>query len=328
MFEPFHIGPVLVDPPVALAPMSGYTTLPLRLLSRRAGAGIVYTELLSATGLHYGSERTREMMALDAGERPVGIQLFGAEPEWMAEAARVAAAQGADLVDINMGCAVPKVMKTGAGAALLGTPERALEIVRAVRGAVECPVTVKMRAGLRQGDGGWLPLAVRLVEAGAAAVALHARTAAQHFTGAADGAQIAALVREVPVPVLGNGDVDGAGAAVRMLEETGCAGVMIGRAALGNPWIFGQVRAALRGERPPREPTPAERGAVALCHLQMYATLEPEHRAVLEMRPLLVHYLQGLPGARHWRAGVMKATSIREVRDLLEGFLAGRSTPS
>jgi tRNA-dihydrouridine synthase len=164
---------------------------------------------------------------------------------------------------------------------------------------------------------------VRLVEAGAAAVALHARTAAQHFTGRADWTQIAALVREVPVPVLGNGDVGGAEAAVRMLEETGCAGVMIGRAALGNPWIFGQVRAALRGESSPRPPTPAERGAVALCHLQMYATLEPEHRAVLEMRPLLVHYLQGLPGARQWRAGVMKATSIREVRELLRGFLEG-----
>ena len=330
MFEPFHIGTVLVDPPVALAPMSGYTTLPMRLLSRRAGAGIVYTELLSATGLHYGSRRTREMMALTAGERPVGIQLFGTEPEWMAQAAQVAVEQGADLVDINLGCAVPKVMKTGAGAALLGRPERAVEIVRAVRGVVGCPVTVKMRAGLREGDGQWLPLAVSLVEAGAAGVALHARTAAQHFSGKADWAQIAALVREVPVPVLGNGDVDRAEAAVRMMEETGCAGVMIGRAALGNPWIFGQVRATLRGEAAPRPPTPRERGAVALCHLQMYVAIEEERRAVLEMRPLLVHYLQGLPGAKQWRSGVMKATRIAEVRELLEEFLAtgqGRTPP-
>ncbi len=321
MFDPFHIGPVVVDPPVALAPMSGYTTLPMRLLSRRAGAGIVYTELLSATGLHYGSRRTREMMTLAEGERPVGIQLFGTKPEWMAEAARVAEEQGADLVDINMGCAVPKVMKTGAGAALLGTPDRAVEMVRAARGAVGCPVTVKMRTGLREGDDEWLPLAVRLVEAGAAAVTLHARTAAQHYTGNADWAQIAALVREAPVPVIGNGDVDGAGAAVRMLEETGCAGVMIGRAALGNPWIFGQVRATLRGKTPPPEPTPAERGAMALCHLQRYAAQEEERRAVLEMRPLLAHYLQGLPGAKRWRAGVMKATSVAEVRGLLEEFL-------
>jgi nifR3 family TIM-barrel protein len=323
MFEAFHIGALVVDPPVALAPMSGYSTLPMRLLSRRAGAGIVYTELLSATGLHYRSRRTRGMMALAEGERPVGVQLFGAEPQWMAEAARVAVEQGTDLVDLNMGCAVPKVMKAGAGAALLGMPERATEIVRAVRGAVACPVTVKLRAGLSAGDRGWLALAVRLVEAGAAALTLHARTAAQHFTGRADWRAIAALAAEVPVPVIGNGDVDGAPAAVRMLEETGCAGVMIGRAALGNPWIFSQVRAALRGEAPPREPTPKERGAVALCHLQMLATQEGERRAVLEMRPLLVHYLRGLPGARHWRAGVIQARSIREVEELLVEFLGG-----
>lgn len=324
MFESFQIGALVVDPPVALAPMSGYTTLPMRLLSRRAGAGIVYTELLSATGLHYGSRRTRAMMALAAGEKPVGVQLFGAKPQEMAEAAQVAVAQGADLVDLNMGCAVPKVMKTGAGAALLGRPDLAVEMVRAVREAVHCPVTVKLRAGLQANDHNWLGLAVRLVEAGAGAVALHARTAAQHFTGRAEWSAIGRLVAEVPVPVIGNGDVDSAEAAVRMLEETGCAGVMIGRAALGNPWLFGQVRAALRRESPPREPTAEERGAVALCHLQMLAALQGERRAVLEMRPVLVRYLRGLPGTRHWRAGVMKATRVSEVRELLMELLRGR----
>ncbi len=324
MFEPFQIGAIVVDPPVALAPMSGYTTLPMRLLSRRAGAGIVYTELLSATGLHHGSRRTRAMMALAAGERPVGIQLFGGEPRWMAEAAQAAVEQGADLVDLNMGCAVPKVMKTGAGAALLGRPDRAVEIVRAVCASVPCPVTVKLRAGLKENDRNWLGLAVKLVEAGAAALALHARTAVQHFRGQADWSAIAGLAAEVPVPVIGNGDVDSAAAAVRMLEETGCAGVMIGRAALGNPWLFRQVRAALRGESRPREPTPGERGAVALCHLQMLAALQGERRAVLEMRPVLAHYLRGLPGTRRWRGGVMKATRVVEVRELLLEFLRGR----
>ncbi len=328
MYEPFHIGTVRVDPPVALAPMSGYTTSPMRVLSRRAGAGIVYTELLSATGLHYGSRRTRAMMTLDEGERPVGIQLFGSEPAWMAEAARVAEEHGADLVDLNLGCAVPKVMKTGAGAALLGTPERAVEMVRAVREAVACPVTVKMRAGLRAGDDSWLPLAVCLVEAGAAALTLHARTAAQHYTGEADWSKIAALVREVPVPVLGNGDVRSAADAVQRLEETGCAGVMIGRAALGNPWLFGEVRAALQGEVLPPPPTPEERIAAALTHLEMAVAAGEERRAVLEMRPLLVHYLQGLPGARQWRAGVMRATTVAEVRTLAAQWLRQTALPA
>ncbi len=323
MARPLLIGAVRVDPPLALAPMSGYTSLPMRLLCRRAGAGIVYSELLSATGLHYGSRRTTEMMATCAGEHPVGIQIFGSDPDWMAAAAEAAVARGADVVDINMGCAVPKVMKTGAGAALLGDPDRAVAIVEAVSQRIERPVTVKMRAGLREGDRSWLSLAVRLVEAGAAAICLHGRTAAQRFRGQADWGAIAALVREVRAPVIGNGDVDSPQAARRMREETGCAGVMIGRAALGNPWIFAQAAAELRGKVPPRDPTPRERVAIALCHLGMLAAEQEERRAVLELRPVLARYLQGLPGARQLRTGIMRATAVREVRDLLLGFARG-----
>lgn len=323
MAIPLQIGAVRVDPPLALAPMAGYTSLPMRLLCRRAGAGIVYSELLSATGLHYGSRRTAEMMATCAGEHPVGIQIFGTDPDRMAAAAEAAVARGADVVDINMGCAVPKVMKTGAGAALLGNPERAVAIVEAVSQRIGRPVTVKIRAGLEEGDCSWLGLATRLVEAGAAALCLHARTARQRFEGRADWGAIAALVQEAPVPVIGNGDVDRPEAARRMTEETGCAGVMIGRAALGNPWIFAQAAAELRGEVGPRDPTPRERVAVALCHLGMLAAGQEERRAVLEMRPVLARYLQGLPGARQLRAGIMQATALAEVRDLLLGFARG-----
>jgi len=323
MAAALHIGSVRVDPPLALAPMSGYTSLPMRLLCRRAGAGIVYSELLSATGLHYGNGRTAEMMATCAGEHPVGTQIFGTEPDWMAAAAEAAVARGADVVDINMGCAVPKVMKTGAGAALLAEPERAVAIVKAVSQRITQPVTVKIRAGLTEGDRSWLGLAERLVQAGAAALCLHARTARQRFEGRADWAAIAALVREVPVPVIGNGDVDSPRAARRMREETGCAAVMIGRAALGNPWIFAQAAAELRGDVPPRDPTPRERVAVALCHLGMLAAAQEERRAVLEMRPVLAKYLQGLSGARRLRAEIMRATTVRQVRDLLLGFARG-----
>ncbi|HEY3396349.1 MAG TPA: tRNA dihydrouridine synthase DusB [Armatimonadota bacterium] len=329
MIDAFYLRSLRVDPPVALAPLAGYTSVPMRLLSRRAGAGLVCSELLSATGLHYGSRETERMMAICPAERPVGIQLFGSQPEWLAEAAQAAVRAGADFVDLNLGCSVPKVVKSGAGAALLSRPDLTVEIVRQLAAAVAVPVTVKMRPGRHPGDETWLDLAVRMVEAGAAGIALHARSAAQKFTGRADWSLIARLVREVPVPVIGNGDVDSAAAALRMFEETGCAGVMIGRAALGNPWIFAQVAAALRGQPPPPPPTVAERVAVALCHAQMQvADYERDERsAILAMRPLLVHYMAGLPGVRTLRAGIMQATQLRQVRDLLLEFAVHNPPP-
>ena len=286
MWPALRLGDLTISPPVALAPLAGYSSLPLRLLSRRAGAGVVYTEMVSALGLVHGQPGSQALLASCPGERPLGVQLFGAQPEALARATQMAVEHGADFVDLNLGCAVRKVLKTGAGAALLGRPDLAVELVRGmVASAQGRPVTVKLRAGLTTGDQSWLDLAVRLVEAGAVALALHGRTAEQGFRGECSLADIAALVREVPVPVLGSGDVASPQAAERMLAETGCAGVMIGRAALGNPWLFTQVAARLRGESPLPEPSVAARVAVALCHAQMAAVALGERRWAGPVRP-------------------------------------------
>lgn len=325
MIQALRIGALTIDPPLALAPLAGYSSLPMRLLTRRAGAGIVWSEMVSAAGLHYQSARTAALMTTCRAERPVAIQLFGSEPQFIAEAAQKAVAQGADIVDLNMGCTVPKVVKTGAGAAFLGAPQLATEIVQAAAEAVAQPVTVKLRAGLTAGDTGYLALAERLVNAGAAALTIHGRSAGQRFRGECSLPSIAALVAAVPVPVIGNGDVDGPEAARRMFEETGCAAVMIGRAALGNPWIFAQVGAWLREEEPPPEPTPRQRAAVALCHTQMLVDMAGEHTGVLKMRPLLAYYMAGLPGARLFRTRIMRVRTLSEIKALVLAFVSRRS---
>ena len=278
-----------------LAPLAGFSALPMRLLSRRAGAGMVCSEMVSALGLGHGNRATRELLRTCRGEHPVSIQLFGCDPGAMARAAQEAVA---------------------AGAAQMAAPETAVAIVREVAQAVAAPVTVKFRAVRLDDRDTYLELGARFAEAGAAALALHARGLRQRFSGCADLSAIARLVREVDVPVIGNGDVDSPAAARRMLEETGCAAVMIGRAAIGNPWIFAQVAADLRGEIAPL-PTPPERVAVALCHAQMQAALEGESRGVRQMRPALARYVGGLPGAAAVRAKIMAATSLREVEAAL-----------
>ena len=319
--KPMRLGELTIDPPLVLAPLAGYTALPMRLLSRRAGAGLVCSEMVSALGLRHGNRATREMLRTDPKEHPVALQLFGRDPEAMAQAAVQAVAAGADVVDLNMGCTVPKVMKTGAGAALMRTPETAVAIVREVARAVSVPVTVKLRAARVAGRDLYLDLGARFAEAGVAAITLHGRSLSQRFAGSADWQPIARLVREVEVPVIGNGDVDGPEAARRMFEETGCAAVMVGRAAIGNPWVFARIAADLRGERAP-VPSPGERLAVALCHAQMAVSLRGEARGVREMRPMLARYVAGLPGAATTRAAIMAATTLTEVRAALMDGLA------
>jgi nifR3 family TIM-barrel protein len=230
--------------------MAGLTTPAFRRSVRRWGAGLVFTEMISAYGVHYDNRRTLDYFLHGEDEHPLGFQLFGADPDVLADAAGRAVEEGADLVDINMACPVRKVVKTGAGAALLGDPARAAAMVADVVSAVEAaspgrpvPVTVKIRSGLRDGDGLGRAAAVRLVEAGAAAVCLHPRTAAQLYRGQADHAVTFALAAELPVPVVASGDVDGRAAALRLLEG-GAAAVMLARGAVGAPWLFAQVLGA------------------------------------------------------------------------------------
>jgi len=319
---PLRIGEVTVDPPLVLGPMAGTTNRVYRLLCRRGGAGLVCSEMVSINAIVQGNERTLRMLRTFEGEHPVSIQLFGSEPAIMADAAPVVEAAGADIIDINMGCAVPKVRRNNAGVALLSRPEQAAALTEAAVRAVAVPVTVKIRAGLVAGDDGYLELARRLQDAGAAAIAIHARTASQGFRGAAQWEHIARLVEAVEVPVIGNGDVIDPADAPRMMAQTGCAGVMIARGAWGRPWLFAQAAASMRGEPVPPDPPVAGRLGIALLHAQMLVLEYGERLAMHQMRTHLHHYVRGLPGARGFRSDANQLTTLDELRELIEDYVA------
>jgi tRNA-dihydrouridine synthase B len=239
--DSWQIGPVEVPSRLVLAPMAGVSVQAFRRQGRRYGAGLVCSEMVSCAGIHYGNERTLGYLRIAPDERPLAVQIFGSEPELMAEAAELVERAGADIVDINFGCPVRKVTKTGAGATLLEQPDRACRIVGAVADAVSVPVSVKMRRGLENGSGTCLDLGPRLVEAGASSLTLHPRSARQMYTGEADHRLTAELVELVDVPVVASGDVASHAQAIEILERTGAEAVMVGRAAQGNPWTLREI---------------------------------------------------------------------------------------
>jgi tRNA-dihydrouridine synthase B len=257
LHESWWIGPVEIPTRVVLAPMAGVSVQAFRRQGRRFGAGLVCSEMVSCAGIEHRNERTLGYLRVAHDEHPLAIQIFGSEPAVMAEAARMVAAAGADLVDINFGCPVRKVTKTGAGATLLEDPLRAEAIVAAVSGAVSVPVSVKMRRGLENGARTCLELGPRLVEAGAASLTLHPRSARQMYTGEADHALTAELVERVDVPVIASGDITSHARAREVLASTGAAAVMVGRAAQGNPWAVSEILAG-SGAEPSREEVVAE----------------------------------------------------------------------
>jgi tRNA-dihydrouridine synthase B len=250
--EHWSLGGVKIPGRVVLAPMAGVSVQAFRRQGRRYGAGLVCSEMVSVAGIQHGNERTLGYLRVARDEHPLAIQIFGAEPEAMAEAARRVAAAGADVVDINFGCPVRKVTKTGAGASLLDDPARAVGIVAAVAAAVDLPVSVKMRRGTANGSRDCLSVGPRLVEAGAASLTLHPRSARQMYTGVADHALTAELVSLVDVPVVASGDITSAARAQAILADTGAQAVMVGRAAQGNPWVIREIR-GFASEPPPEE---------------------------------------------------------------------------
>ena len=314
-----RIGPYVFDAlPLVLAPMAAVSELPFRRICLELGADLAPTELLSAEGLWRLQARTLAYLRHDpACERPFVVQIFGARPESMAKAAEVALERGAGIVDINMGCPVSKVTKNGAGAALMNDPERAVAIVEAVRRALpeSIPVTAKIRSGWDSASLNVASFAERIEQAGVAAIAVHGRTRAQAYSGTADWGAIAAVKRAVRVPVIGNGDVLCREDALRMVAETGCDAVMIGRGAMGNPWIFRECKG---GPAPDR----SERGVIVRRHLLEHVGHfgREEVKAVHAFRAQLACYARGLSGAAEFRREVMRIDDVASLLGAIDAF--------
>ncbi len=306
-----------VWPPVGLAPMAGYTGAPLRLLCRWLGAGLVYTELISAEAATRDREYAERQFRLESGEHPVAVQLAGSDPARLGDAAAMAEQAGADLVDLNLGCPASRVTRSLGGAALAAEPRLAESCLRAMAEAVRIPVTAKLRAGQRAGDESYLDLAVRLEQAGAAALALHGRSVQQGFAGRADWCTIASLVEVVRVPVLGNGDVRSARDVMAMMRQTGCAGVLIGRAGPRNPWVFAQARALLEDGLESLGPSCPARLAVMLWYVQALHRVYGERDAVSQSRTQLLPLSRGLAGAAALRRELARAGTLTELRDAI-----------
>ena len=317
-----QIGEIKLAAPLALAPMAGITDLPFRLICRRLGCGMTVSEMVSAKGLLYKNVKTTEMLRIDDGERPTAIQLFGSVPEELAEAARMVEASGADMIDFNMGCPVPKIVNNGEGSALMKQPQLAHDILAAMVRAVKIPVTVKFRAGWDDSNRNAVEIAKAVEAAGVSAVAVHGRTRQQFYEGKADWGIIAEVKQAVKVPVFGNGDIFTVEDGLMMLAETGVDGLMIGRGADGNPWIFRELAAVLRGEERPAAPSLQERLAQAAEHLDMLIDYKGEHISVKEMRRHISAYLKGLPHAAEFRGRFHKVDTREQFMELLAEYAA------
>lgn len=320
-----QIGPIRLAGPAVLAPMAGVCNLAFRLLCKERGAALVCSEFISAKALIVGNRRTRDMLAVTDAERPVSIQIFGSNPEEAALAARAVEEAGADIVDFNMGCPVPKVIKAEAGAALMRVPDRAQAIMEAMVKAVSIPVTVKMRTGWDEDSIDVVDLARRFEGVGVSAIAVHGRTRAQQRSGRANWEIIGEVKNAVSIPVIGNGDVQTPQDAREMINIAGCDGVMIGRGALGNPWIFERVHHYLRtGELLP-EPTLQERIEMVRRHLYLLCDLKGEFTGAREMRRHAPAYFKGFPGAAALRAQLIRCESIEEYEEVFAGVEAGEA---
>ncbi|MDD4600852.1 MAG: tRNA dihydrouridine synthase DusB [Negativicutes bacterium] len=296
-----QIGSVALSNPVILAPMAGVTDLPFRVLAKEMGCGLVCTEMVSDKGLIYQNSHTVHMLEINDRERPVSIQIFGSEPESMAAAARIVEQAGADIIDINMGCPTPKIVKNGEGSALMRNPQLAFAIMNSVRSAVKVPVTVKIRKGWDDSSVNAVEIA-RLAEgAGMAAIAVHGRTRQQFYAGAADWEIISAVKQVVKIPVIGNGDISSPQAAAAMLTQTGCDGIMVGRGAQGNPWLFRQIMLYLKNGTLLPPPSIAERLTLIVRHLDMLVEYKGEYVGIREMRRHAAWYTKGLPHSAELR---------------------------
>jgi tRNA-dihydrouridine synthase B len=313
-----QIGGVKMANPLFLAPMAGVTDKAFRLIARRYGCALVYTEMISARALVYQNKKTRALLDLTGEEPPLAVQLLGGEPLNMARAAEIAQKAGAQIIDLNFGCPTPKIVNNGAGAALLKQPHLAVQIVEAVRRAVTLPVTVKLRAGWDKIN--VREFAQRMEDAGVSALTIHGRTREQYYQGSANWDLIKQVKNRVKVPVIGNGDLWTTADARRMLKETGCDALMFARGVLGNPWLFRQVNHFLKNGEELPAPIPQEKIAGAIEHLELAVSFKGEVRGLKEMRKHLVWYLKGLPHTARLKEQLFRTTEMAEVLFLLRNY--------
>ncbi len=306
-----------------LAPMAGITDLPFRLIFKSFGVSLVFTEMVSANGLVYNGARTRDLLRSQAREKPLAVQLFGADPDIMARAAALVEEE-ADVIDINMGCPVKKVVRSGAGSALMREPLRAAAIIRAVRHVTRRPLTVKFRSGWDRDSENYLEFGRMAQEEGADAVTLHPRTRTQGFGGLSDWSHIRKLKQALKIPVIGSGDVLKPADADRLTEQTGCDALMLGRGAYGNPWLARSIL-NLNNREETSCPPPAKRRQVALLHIDMHLEYFGATRTLGEMRKHLCWYARGLPGAANFRARINSTRSIAEMVRETDAFFSASS---
>lgn len=314
------IGDLLVKNPIFLAPMAGITDLPFRLLCREQGCGVVFTEMISAKGLYYRNTRTQNMLEIHPDEHPIGVQIFGSEPLLMARMAEKISETSADLIDINMGCPAPKIVKNGEGSALLKNPRLVEEIVREVSRASAKPVTIKIRKGFDEKSINGVEIALIAEQAGAAAVTVHGRTREQFYSGTADWNIIKQVKSRLSIPVIGNGDIFSAQDALRMKEQTGCDGIMVARGAQGNPWLFRDIIALRDTGIVPQPPSARERIQTALRHMHMLIQIKGERVGICEMRKHISWYLKGLKGAGQIRKLINTISTASEMEDTLLSY--------
>jgi nifR3 family TIM-barrel protein len=310
--------------PLYLAPQAGVSESPFRRLCRRFGADVVVSEFVSAAGIVQNSKRSRDYLRFDEAERPIGIQIFGADPTVMADAAAfVAETYQPDFIDINFGCPVKKVVKRNGGSGCLRDLDLVERIIRAVDDATSLMTTVKIRSGFDEKTRDPVAIGLRCEQAGARVICRHPRTRSDMYSGEARWSEIAALVHALTIPVIGNGDIRDGEDARRMRDETGCAGIMIARGSHGDPWIFTQARAALDGLEIPPEPSVEERFEICLEHARNAIAFEtnPE-RAIIDFRKHLGWYTKGLPDGRRLRTELFEASTLEQVEGLLEGYQA------
>ena len=312
------IGNVTLDNNVILAPMAGVSDLPFRLLCRELGAGLVCMEMVSAKAIYYNNKNTDSLMEIHPEEKPVSLQLFGSDPQIISEMAKRIEERPFSILEINMGCPVPKVVNNGEGSALMKNPKLVEAILSSLVKAVKKPVTVKIRKGFDETHANAEEIAKIAESCGVAAVAVHGRTREQYYSGKADWEMIARVKEAVSIPVIGNGDVDSPRAAKALLEQTGCDGVMIGRAAQGNPWIFREVVSYLETGVIPAPPTNAEKRELILRHAALQLQYKGEYTGVREMRKHLSWYTVGMPNSARFRQAINSMESMDELVESVE----------